>query len=314
LQPVPFFAHPHQGIFVILHLTPAGGKSYNDAFAIDRTLSNGARGLMLLLIKLDPRAPRDIKSLAAILQDGQGAVARQMAELRQRGYLTVRRLKDRITGTIATYVDLYDSPQASPSLSTPRSGSPGQQTLGSTSGRDNPPPLPPEIPAPAPSVPEGGREDLPQPEETLADAANVALLARLGRENPRLALGRREMAPLMPLLTEWRARGASEAHIRLALSEGLPERVYSPSGLLMTRLRNKMPEMVVQHPVQPSVSALPECTDCGRPVNGRGECGECSPRSSRVTEITETCGRGAAMARQAAIEALEKGRILAHTA
>ncbi|MGH6657218.1 MAG: hypothetical protein ACRDVE_18700, partial [Actinocrinis sp.] len=52
--------------------------------------------------------------------------------------------------------------------------------------------------------------------------AGAALLARVGRAEPQLALGERETVALAPLVAEWRRRGASDLHILGSMTRGLP--------------------------------------------------------------------------------------------
>ncbi|MFH9297350.1 MarR family transcriptional regulator [Streptomyces sp. NPDC017520] len=96
-------------------------------------------------------------------------------------------------------------------------------------------------------------------------------LARLGRDDHRLALSADDCATLEPQATEWLARGVSVDYLTSALTAGLPARVDSPLGFLRRRLTDKIPPQLPTENTQPTTPAptrrllLVECTDCGRP-------------------------------------------------
>ncbi|MFI8198443.1 MarR family transcriptional regulator [Streptomyces sp. NPDC085942] len=98
-------------------------------------------------------------------------------------------------------------------------------------------------------------------------------LARLGRDDHRLALSAHDCTTLEPLATAWLARGVSVDYLTSALTAGLPAQVDSPAGLLRRRLTDKIPPQLPtagtmsptsEAPV-PSRRILMECTTCGRP-------------------------------------------------
>ncbi|MFJ1590166.1 MarR family transcriptional regulator [Kitasatospora albolonga] len=120
------------------------------------------------------------------------------------------------------------------------------------------PPAPHAAPA-APQAPEAG----PSP-------AYLAL-ARLGRNDHRLALSADDCATLETQAAEWLNRGVSVDYLTSALTAGLPTTVDSPVGLLRRRLTDKMPPLLPAENTSPETPApttrriLMECTDCGRP-------------------------------------------------
>lgn len=120
------------------------------------------------------------------------------------------------------------------------------------------PPAPDAAPA-APQAPEAG----PSP-------AYLAL-ARLGRNDHRLALSADDCAALEARAAEWLARGVSVDYLTSALTAGLPSKVDSPVGLLRRRLTDKIPPYLPAENTSPDTPAptarriLMECTDCGRP-------------------------------------------------
>jgi hypothetical protein len=126
---------------------------------------------------------------------------------------------------------------------------------------------------------------LPVPAEartgTEAEAERVLLSLRLS--DPRLVLGRGEVRRLLPLAAEWLARGVSSASLRHGISDGLPEPLRSPYGVLRHRLIEKLPE-------RPTVVELVGCAGCERPfrpVSGEGRCGDCRSSAARTPSDSE---------------------------
>lgn len=105
------------------------------------------------------------------------------------------------------------------------------------------------------------------------------------------------MAPVLPLLAEWFARGGTEAQILTVLTVGLPDEVRSPAKLIAHRLRSRMPAPVVV-PAAPRPVTREECDECGRPVASPGVCSRCddTARSGRPGPTADV-RRGAALAR-----------------
>jgi hypothetical protein len=133
-----------------------------------------------------------------------------------------------------------------------------------------------------------------QIEETVKSAA---VLARVSRAEPRLALGQFETLALAPLVTEWRRRGATDRHIIGTLTAGLPGAVYSPAALVRDRLRRKMPAERVE------IRARAECAGCGAPLAVAGICRHCRQPGAvppaYQCETVATRARGVALARAA---------------
>ncbi|MFF7634434.1 hypothetical protein ACFZB9_14960 [Kitasatospora sp. NPDC008050] len=114
-----------------------------------------------------------------------------------------------------------------------------------------------------------------------AEAEAERVLRSLRLSDPRLVLGRRELRRLLPLAVEWLLRGVSPASLRHGISDGLPQPLKSPYGVLRYRLIEKMPE-------QPTVVELVGCSGCERPfrpVSGEVRCGTC-----RTEAAAEACG------------------------
>ncbi|MEU1793703.1 MarR family transcriptional regulator [Streptomyces californicus] len=109
------------------------------------------------------------------------------------------------------------------------------------------------------------------PEPAPSDA--YLALARLGRDDHRLALSAADCATLEPLASAWLARGVSVDYLTTALTAGLPARIDSPAGLLHRRLTDKIPPHIPRvtedrspDTKEPTHEALlVECTNCRRP-------------------------------------------------
>ncbi len=125
-------------------------------------------------------------------------------------------------------------------------------------------PAPAQLPAPG---------TVPATPQALGAGRSPAYLAlaRLGRDDHRLALSADDCATLEPLAAQWLARGVSVDYLTSALTAGLPAQVDSPVGLLRRRLNDKIPPRLptAGNPSPgapaPARQLLVECTDCGRP-------------------------------------------------
>ncbi|MET8047692.1 hypothetical protein ABZU75_08800 [Streptosporangium sp. NPDC005286] len=292
-----------------------------NGFLKNRRLSFLARGLLAYLMSFSDSPHQDIKTLAAENPEGQQAIARAMRELTAHGYLIRRRFRDE-AGKMRTVVDVYDTPQhdrpdsdlqVTPALGKPSLGetsalptgvkkelqettpSPGPAARRRGSGE----PVWPAKPPPDSGDNEGdgdGGDDGDGGGGGLA-APGVALLTRLGRAEPRLTVGEPEMAPVLPLLAEWLARGSTETQIRTVLTVGLPDEIRSPAKLIMHRLRTKLPAPA---PMTASARlvARTECDDCARPVPNPGRCPQCADPQTRKPAPTADVKRGATLARE----------------
>ncbi|MYU00990.1 MULTISPECIES: MarR family transcriptional regulator [unclassified Streptomyces] len=120
-------------------------------------------------------------------------------------------------------------------------------------------------PAPAPAPTTRPEPDATEPTPSPAYLA----LARLGRNDHRLALSADDCATLEPQATQWLTRGVSTDYLTSALTAGLPAEISSPVGFLRRRLADKMPPRLPAESTSPATttparSLLVECTDCGR--------------------------------------------------
>ncbi|MFI1246490.1 MarR family transcriptional regulator [Streptomyces anulatus] len=131
------------------------------------------------------------------------------------------------------------------------------------------PGIEPAPPAQAPDVEPAPPAPDAEPHSAGTSPAYLAL-ARLGRDDHRLALSADDCAALETQAAQWLARGVTVDYLTSALTAGLPAQVDSPLGFVRRRLTDKMPPRL---PVEgtPAASSAParrllmECTDCGRP-------------------------------------------------
>lgn len=111
------------------------------------------------------------------------------------------------------------------------------------------------------------RGDAPpdQPQRPTRSRAFI-LLAALGRTAPTLSLSSADCVRLEPQVSEWFARGATEAELLHALTAGLPSPVHCAARLVERRLADKLPpERVPPGPEPRTVLRTLECGECGVP-------------------------------------------------
>ncbi|MEV8306782.1 hypothetical protein AB0P36_05310 [Streptomyces flavidovirens] len=107
----------------------------------------------------------------------------------------------------------------------------------------------------------------PQPQQR---SRAYEILASVGRTKPQMSLSADDCVTLESVATEWLSRGATDAELRHALTDGLPAEVFSPAGIARKRLAKLPPERAPQpDPASPgSAPALRvlECTECRAPA------------------------------------------------
>ena len=249
-----------------------------NATARDHALSFAARGLLAYMLSLPDGAREDVKTLANKSIEGRGTVSRALHELESGGYLT--RIKSRDDeGRIRTRVEVFAdrdgaSAQVEPATIAPGTGRPSCGKSGSKteeSGvKDS---LPPGEAANEPSV--GGDS---AGREGEVSSRSISLLARLGRDEPRLHLAASEAASLAPLVDAWLAKGMTPGHVTTALAAGLPGHVHQAAALLRHRLVAKMP---AETPPRGPRVEWHECADCGAPLRTTGLCRDCTSTDSQ---------------------------------
>lgn len=122
------------------------------------------------------------------------------------------------------------------------------------------------------------RGDVPQTPQRPTRSRSFILLAALGRTAPTLTLSERDCVTLEPRLSAWFERGATEAEVLSALTQGLPAKVYSPAAFVARRLLDKLPPARIV-PVRQVVLRTLECRECRAPGSPEamrgGVCGAC---------------------------------------
>ncbi|WP_406313238.1 helix-turn-helix domain-containing protein [Streptosporangium sp. NBC_01639] len=277
----------------------------------DRRLSFMARGILVFLLSLPDGARQDAHTLADQHPGlGRRGVSKALDELITHGYYVRRAVRDPLTGRVRTETAVFDTPQnetsqvapmtAMPSNGGPTGGDAVKNPKGFKTQEENktPNPAPPsEVREPLRPVaaPVAGGEGSTTSDKT---AACAALVARLGRVEPRLTVGMQEMPKVAPLVAEWLDRGATEGQIRAVLATGLPDDLRSPVALIIHRLKAKMPARIVAAPQVIKAPAV-ECPDCARPVARPGRCSLCVAESSgRKPGPVADVARHVAMARE----------------
>ncbi|MFJ6611361.1 MarR family transcriptional regulator [Streptomyces sp. NPDC091289] len=132
-------------------------------------------------------------------------------------------------------------------------------------------PAPETAPDAEPAPPAPGTVPATPPASEDGRSPAYLALARLGRDDHRLALSADDCTALEAQAAEWLARGVTIDYLTSALTAGLPAKVDSPLGFLRRRLTDKMPPRLPTtespSPISPAPARhiLLECTDCGRP-------------------------------------------------
>ncbi|MDF6044015.1 hypothetical protein LRD69_18125 [Streptomyces sp. JH14] len=145
------------------------------------------------------------------------------------------------------------------------------------------------------------RGDTPPEQQRKTRSRAFVLLAALGRTAPALSLSATGCAALEPYVTVWFDRGATEAQLLHALTDGLPVPVHHAAALVRSRLTAKMPPERVAPSAPRAVLRVLECAKCGAPGRAEalpgGECGLCRgehvpvPSGSRGIPAGEVRGR-----------------------
>ncbi|MFB4422847.1 hypothetical protein C5F59_017325 [Streptomyces sp. QL37] len=108
------------------------------------------------------------------------------------------------------------------------------------------------------------RGDVPQERQQPTRTRAFVLLAALGRTAPALSLSAAECASLEPQVSAWFERGATEAELLHALTDGLPVPVHHAASLLRRRLTDKLPPYRPAPERRTALLTL-ECGECRAP-------------------------------------------------
>ncbi|MEU6957560.1 hypothetical protein [Streptomyces sp. NPDC045714] len=130
----------------------------------------------------------------------------------------------------------------------------------------------------------------PEPGGRAARSEAYAVLAGLGRREPRLQLSEGDCVELEHLVGEWLARGVGREQITQALTSGLPASVHSAGPLLRKRLETKMPPSPAprpekDHPGEQIVGMVMMCLFCDEDETtttlDHGVCSDCRAQIAR---------------------------------
>nr|WSW67700.1 hypothetical protein OG461_16600 [Streptomyces sp. NBC_00995] len=129
------------------------------------------------------------------------------------------------------------------------------------------------------------RGDVPPEQQRPTRSRSFILLAALGKAAPSLSLPEAHCVRLEPQVSEWFERGADEAEIMCALTQGLPGEIYSPVAFVGRRLLEKLPPVRIA-PVRQVVLRTLECSECRAPGSPEamrgGMCGACRGKHTEV--------------------------------
>lgn len=142
-----------------------------------------------------------------------------------------------------------------------------------------------------PSAPAAGKTpEEPEPGARAPRSEAYAVLAGLGRREPRLQLSEGDCVELEHLVGEWLARGVGREQITQALTSGLPASVHSAGPLLRKRLETKMPPSPAprperDHPGEQIVGIVMMCLFCDEDETtttlDHGVCRDCRAEIAR---------------------------------
>ncbi|MFF3975309.1 hypothetical protein [Streptomyces sp. NPDC001828] len=262
---------------------------------------------MVHLLSLPSGAREDVRTLA----DRNPVVGRKGVQdaveelIRERYYFRHTYRDDQ--GRVRTETFVFDTPQAefSPVPVPPGTGSPvsgrtgtlpsGVKDLGSRTQ---------EISLPSPS----SDSVAVAPDEDGRAGEAERILGRLEAVDGRLRLSRRQTQSVTPLVTQWLQRGATVAEITDAVTQGLPERIYSAAKLVTDRLTRKLPAP------RRSWESYADCAECRNPLpvgQASGICARCAGLSAPVAVESGGLDSGVVATAARIREAMRARRVVA---
>ncbi|GAA1970430.1 hypothetical protein [Kitasatospora viridis] len=274
-------------------------------------LRGTAKALLLWALSLPPGSRETILTIGARMPEGRQAVSNARAQLREEGFLHVRREQDPTKGTWSTRILVSSVPLTTaaevaeawaaagvtatePSDRKPTLGVRARRAFGSSPKKQN-------------NGEQNNHPPAPEPDPDSPLAAACRALANALSPCARLALGLHEIVNLAPLVVDWLSRDRSEARLAHALTDGLPaDPIHAPAAFVRRRLERKMPPAPPfpqqREPVGPPPPLpLRACPTCEAPIRtdlGPGECKACAAARPRLDEAAlERNRRGIAQVR-----------------
>ncbi|MGA5019238.1 hypothetical protein ACPCAA_17700 [Streptomyces griseoincarnatus] len=259
----------------------------------DKRISHTARGILALVLSLPNGVKENVRTLSDNYPQGRSAVAKAVKELRDLGYWVTKTERDNETNQIVSSVDVYELPNLASSpvptrpVTTPaatrNTGTSPYGEKDSVKDGDKNPPFPPQD-KPAPAEAERGEGGNEIQDKQTAEAARI--VRRFAAIDSRLSMSDRQVAKVAPAVADWLDRGATIAEITDAVTQGLPQKVYSAARLVADRLDRKRPERKRQW------KQFAECGQrCGNLLPAGQETGICSECAGLVAfEIDCTTG------------------------
>ncbi|MGD3109016.1 hypothetical protein [Streptomyces sp. YGL11-2] len=196
------------------------------------------------LDRLPEGADISVKTLAKVLADyGQCALRTVRRRLSEAGHLrqfTEHLMSDDGSQQWVTRTYFSRTPRDDAWWAALRAGN--VPTAGAPSDeRPRTQPRPHEEPADAPEDEPPAAARPPRPHSRA-----YALLAALGRAEPRMTLSAADCTALEAYAEEWLARGASPEQVLAALTTGLPQPIHHPGRLAHRRLVDKLPPVTAE--------------------------------------------------------------------
>ncbi|WKU46755.1 hypothetical protein Q3V23_23315 [Streptomyces sp. VNUA116] len=272
----------HQRAFIVL---PNAAARHQD-------LSLAARGLLVTLLSLPDGTPATVESITDRVAEGRSAVSKAFTQLETAGYLRRHRSQDPETGLWNTQSHVSDLPMNHiPAVGEPRGRTVGDSPKGeSTQGKN----LLPDAAAKSDGAgaikgsgeKEGEKSHNKKPQTAPADAElgrASAVLAQLGKADPRLALGTADILRLAPLAAEWLTEGHRELKLLTVLTTRLPERIDAPAALVQYRLKNHRPAKPQPRKMQAPITRAC-CQSCAAPFRAGVERELCQPCTDEMAQ------------------------------
>ncbi|MFI1799844.1 hypothetical protein ACH427_21165 [Streptomyces sp. NPDC020379] len=263
-----------------------------NAAARHKDLSLTARGLLVTLLSLPDGTQTTVDSVTDEVEEGRRAVSKAFSQLEAAGYLRRDRSQDPETGFWNTQSHVSDLPMDRiPAVGEPRGRNVGDSPRGVKNRGKNLLPTAPKNDgnelAEASNEEEAEKSQDKQDQAAPADAEvgrAAAVLAKLGSNDRRLALGAADILRLAPLAAEWLVDGHRELKLLTVLTTRLPERIDAPAALVQYRLKNHRPAKPEPKAAIQAPTTRASCQSCGAPFRAGVERELCQLCTDEMTQ------------------------------